>query len=85
HKYLDGDILPEDETRLKEHLQSCEGCKKHLHEMEKSIALVQSTSHLTAPANFTANVLANLPKEKRTASINRWLKAHPFLVAAALF
>ena len=52
--------------------------QKHLHEMEKSIALVQSTSHLTAPANFTANVLANLPKEKRTASINRWLKAHPF-------
>ena len=85
HKYLDGDILPEDESQLKEHLQSCEGCKKHLHEMEKSIALVQSTSHLTAPANFTADVLANLPKEKRTASINRWLKAHPFLVAAALF
>ncbi|MFN2746335.1 MULTISPECIES: anti-sigma-W factor RsiW [unclassified Bacillus (in: firmicutes)] len=85
HKYLDGDILPEDETRLKEHLQSCERCKKHLREMEKSIALVQSTSHLTAPANFTANVLANLPKEKRTVSINRWLKAHPFIVAAALF
>ncbi len=85
HKYLDGDILPEDESQLKEHLQSCEDCKKHLHEMEKSIALVQSTSHLTAPANFTADVLANLPKEKRTASINRWLKAHPFLVAAALF
>lgn len=85
HKYLDGDILPEDESQLKEHLQSCEDCKKHLHEMEKSIALVQSTSHLTAPTNFTADVLANLPKEKRTASINRWLKAHPFLVAAALF
>ncbi|UOY87607.1 anti-sigma-W factor RsiW [Bacillus glycinifermentans] len=85
HKYLDGDILPEEETELKSHLQSCEGCKKRLREMEKSIALVQSTSHLAAPANFTANVLANLPKEKRAVSINRWLKAHPFIVAAALF
>ncbi|MEK5096252.1 anti-sigma-W factor RsiW [Bacillus sp. FSL W8-0848] len=82
HKYLDGDILPEEETELKSHLQSCEGCKKRLREMEKSIALVQSTSHLAAPENFTANVLANLPKEKRAVSINRWLKAHPFIVAA---
>ncbi|NPC90717.1 anti-sigma-W factor RsiW [Bacillus sp. WMMC1349] len=85
HKYLDGDIPSEDESRLKKHIQSCEGCRKHLHEMEKSIALVQSTSHLTAPVNFTADVLANLPKEKRTVSINRWLKTHPFIVAAAIF
>ncbi|WP_412838438.1 anti-sigma-W factor RsiW [Bacillus velezensis] len=85
HKHLDGDILPEDENVLKQHLQSCGNCKRHFHEMEKSVALVRSTSHVTAPADFTAKVMANLPKEKKRASVKRWIKTHPMIAAAAVF
>ncbi|MGE6631826.1 anti-sigma-W factor RsiW [Bacillus sp. NPDC077027] len=85
HQYLDRDILPEDEKVLKDHLYSCEECHTHFQQIEKSIALVQSTSHIEAPSDFTAKVMAGLPKEKKRVSIQRWIKAHPLIVAAALF
>lgn len=85
HEQLDGDILPEDERTLKEHLTACKSCQQHFHELEKSIALVQSTSHVEAPTGFTANVMDHLPKEKRRVSVQRWLKTHPFVVAASFF
>ena len=46
---------------------------------------MQSTSHIEAPSDFTAKVMAGLPKEKKRVSIQRWIKAHPLMVAAALF
>ncbi|MCY7474387.1 anti-sigma-W factor RsiW [Bacillus safensis] len=85
HQYLDGDIEPQDEKELKSHLQSCEECRTHFQHIEKSIALVQSTSHIEAPSDFTAKVMAGLPKEKKRVSVQRWIKAHPLMVAAALF
>ncbi|MCY8513596.1 anti-sigma-W factor RsiW [Bacillus atrophaeus] len=85
HKHLDGDILPKDEKELKDHLRLCEGCRNHFYEMEKSIALVRSTSHVEAPADFTANVMAKLPKEKKRASVKRWFRSHPIIAAAAVF
>ncbi|MEC4586478.1 anti-sigma-W factor RsiW [Bacillus safensis] len=85
HQYLDGDIEPQDEKELKSHLQSCEECRTHFQQIEKSIALVQSTSHIEAPSDFTAKVMAGLPKEKKRVSVQRWIKAHPLMVAAALF
>jgi anti-sigma factor RsiW len=85
HQYLDHDIKQQDERILKEHLQSCADCTQHMHELEKSIALVQSTSHIEAPMDFTQAIMDRLPKEKKTISVNRWLKGHPLLAAASLF
>ncbi|MED2947418.1 anti-sigma-W factor RsiW [Bacillus subtilis] len=85
HMHLDGDILPKDEHVLNEHLETCEKCRKHFYEMEKSIALVRSTSHVEAPADFTANVMAKLPKEKKRASVKRWFRTYPVIAAAAVF
>ncbi|USK34078.1 anti-sigma-W factor RsiW [Bacillus sp. F19] len=85
HQYLDHDIKQQDERILKEHLQSCADCTQHLHELEKSIALVQSTSHIEAPMDFTQAIMERLPKEKKTVGVNRWLKGHPLLAAASLF
>ncbi|TYR78126.1 anti-sigma factor [Priestia megaterium] len=85
HQYLDGDITKENEKLLKQHLQQCEDCQQHLKQLKKTIALVQSTSHIDVPMNFTANVIAGLPKEKKTIRINRWFTNHPFLTAAAVF
>ncbi|TFD94304.1 anti-sigma factor [Jeotgalibacillus sp. R-1-5s-1] len=85
HEYLDEEISQEQEKELKTHLQQCEACKTHFHELKKTIALVQSTSHIQAPSDFTANVMNRLPKEKKKAGMNRWFQRHPLFVAAAVF
>lgn len=85
HKYLDEDISEEEGTLLREHLSSCDSCNQHFHELKKTIALVQSTSHISAPDDFTMKVMANLPKEKTSVSFKRWFRGHPILTAASLF
>lgn len=84
-EYLDEELTIEQEQKLREHLQQCKECKRYLHEMKKSVALIQSTSNIQAPSGFTAKVMANLPKEKKTVSFKRWIRRYPLLTAAALF
>ncbi|MGD6994835.1 zf-HC2 domain-containing protein [Sutcliffiella horikoshii] len=85
HEYLDGDLEKEREKELKAHFNNCKECYQQFHELEKAIALVQSTSHISAPNDFTQRVMNSLPKEKKTISWNRWVRSHPMLVAAAIF
>ncbi|WP_046175600.1 zf-HC2 domain-containing protein [Domibacillus indicus] len=85
HEYLDGDIQEKAKQELKFHIETCADCQKHFAELKKTIALVQSASHIEAPAGFTARVLSLLPKEGKKIGIERWFRNHPFLTAAALF
>ncbi|XQY92078.1 anti-sigma factor family protein [Metabacillus sp. HB246100] len=85
HKYLDYELTDVEEKEVKEHLQACQDCYDHFHQLEKAVALVQSTSHIEAPSDFTQSIMDKLPKEKRTVSWNRWMKGHPLLSAASLF
>lgn len=83
--YLDGDISPSDERQLKEHLESCSDCRKLYQALSKTIAFVQSASHMQAPSNFVQKTMERLPKEKQRAGVQRWFRRHPMLAAAALF
>lgn len=85
HKYLDGDLIKTEEMQLKRHLEDCEACQQHFHELKRTITLIQSAEHLEAPANFTTNVMKNLPTEKKRIRYLRWFKMHPMLTAAAIF
>ncbi|WP_144555640.1 anti-sigma factor [Bacillus sp. X1(2014)] len=85
HEYLDEEITPEHERTLREHLQSCKDCESLFNELKKTIAFVKSVSYMQAPDDFTANVLARLPKEKKKIWMQRWVKNHPMLAAASLF
>lgn len=85
HEYLDEEIPEEHEKALREHLQSCRDCQEYFRELNKAIALVQSTSHIQAPEDFTSKVMAGLPKEKKKTEIQRWFRSHPLLTAASLF
>lgn len=85
HKFLDEEIETDEEKQLRIHLHECTSCHSHFQELKKAIALVQSTTHMQAPLNFTENVMARLPKEKTTVTYGRWFKDHPMFVAAALF
>ncbi|MFZ3579143.1 zf-HC2 domain-containing protein [Virgibacillus sp. DJP39] len=85
HKYLDGDLTKLEEINLRGHLESCEDCQKHFHELKRTITWVQSVEKISAPENFTKSVMASLPKEKRRVSYMRWFKAHPVVTAVAIF
>lgn len=85
HELLDGDLSPTEERLLYEHLDSCSDCKAHFEQLKKVIALVQSSSHIKAPENFTANVMNNLPRTSKKYNFQRWFQQHPLLFAASLF
>lgn len=85
HSYLDGELFSGEQQELKVHLQTCDDCRQHFLELKKTIALVQSMSHIRAPERFTESVLLSLPKETRVIGIQRWIKKHPFFAAASLF
>jgi anti-sigma factor RsiW len=85
HEYLDEEIDPQNEMILREHLKGCKDCEALFNEFKKTIAVVKGTSRMQAPPNFTAKVMASLPKEKKKVGIQRWLRNHPLIAAASLF
>ncbi len=84
HKYLDEEINEVEHKLLKNHLSDCEKCRTHLKELKKSIAFIQSSSHIEAPSNFTNLVMKQLPQQKPSVSWKRWMKNHPILVGASI-
>jgi anti-sigma factor RsiW len=85
HEYLDEEIDPENEMILREHLKGCKECETLFNEFRKTIAGVKGTSKMQAPPDFTAKVMASLPKEKKKVGMQRWLRNHPLIAAASLF
>lgn len=85
NKYLDDDISEMEEKMLRQHLHKCANCNQHFLELKKTAALIKSTSSISAPAHFTIDLMNKLPKEKRTVSVKRWFRQHPFIIAASLF
>ncbi|MCG7336631.1 anti-sigma factor [Sporosarcina sp. ACRSM] len=85
HAYLDGDISLEEERELKKHLDSCGQCKEIMNGLTEAITFIGSAAPVTAPPSLVEGVMARLPKEKSQAGIQRWLRRHPLLSAAAMF
>ncbi|MCM3757731.1 anti-sigma factor [Sporosarcina aquimarina] len=88
HEYLDGEIAPEHEQVLNEHLATCEECQKLFDELSDAVALLELADPMQAPVGFTEGVMARLPQstqQKKKKGVNRWLRKHPMLSAAALF
>ncbi|TSB47840.1 anti-sigma factor family protein [Alkalicoccobacillus porphyridii] len=85
HKYLDGDATESEKKELYLHVETCEECGLHLRELKKVIAFTQSASHIEAPANFTNQLMMNLPPKKQSSRWKNHLRKHPILVAAAIF
>jgi anti-sigma factor RsiW len=85
HEYLDGELPPAEKERLFAHIEECPSCKKELHDLQKTIMLLQGHAHVEAPDDFTMRVMSSLPKENKRVRFKRWMKHHPLLVAASLF
>jgi anti-sigma factor RsiW len=85
HDYLDEELDLEKEKILRDHLKSCKECEMIFNELKKTDAFIRGISHMQAPPDFTANVLARLPKEKKRIWMQRWFTNHPMLTAASVF
>lgn len=85
HKYLDGDLNKNEESILRAHLETCDTCQNHFHELSRTITLIQSTEQMEVPIGFSENVMKNLPTEKRHVKFTRWFKKHPVITVAAIF
>ena len=72
HKYLDEEITDTERKLLNNHLLNCKSCRAHMNELKKSIAFVQSSSHIEAPVNFTNLVMDKLPQQKSSVNWKRW-------------
>ncbi|USG66099.1 polymer-forming cytoskeletal protein [Brevibacillus ruminantium] len=85
HEFLDEDIDELSNQQLQSHLRTCSICRQHLHELQKTIAFLQSASHIHVSPDFTARVVAQLPQPTKKKRFAAWLRNHPFLTAAAVF
>ncbi|WP_077305783.1 zf-HC2 domain-containing protein [Terribacillus halophilus] len=86
HQYLDGDASEEEAQLLREHLHECPECQQHYQELKQTESLLSGAAYeLSAPAGFTASVMAKLPKEKKRVGYMRWFRTHPVITAAAVF
>jgi len=87
HEYLDGEIAPEHERELQDHLERCEDCKQLFDELNGTVTFLDLAEPVEAPEGFTAGVMAALPQtgRRKNAGAKRWLRQHPMLSAAALF
>ncbi|MCT8136492.1 anti-sigma factor [Anaerobacillus sp. CMMVII] len=85
HKYLDEEVNDIERKQLNSHLRECEKCRTHMSELKKSIAFIQSSSHIVAPTDFTNLVMKQLPQQKPSVNWKRWMKRHPIFVAASIF
>ncbi len=85
HAYLDGDITPEDEQKLMKHIKDCPACDELMESMSDITLMLENVNPVPAPEGFVSNVMKRLPKEKSQRGIQRWLRTHPLIAAAALF
>ncbi|WP_163538735.1 zf-HC2 domain-containing protein [Gracilibacillus sp. YIM 98692] len=85
HQYLDGDLDKSEEKKLRAHLQSCQACQHHFHELKRTVALVTANVDLQPSPDFTKKVMSQLPTEKKRNSVIRWMRVHPMITAAAIF
>ncbi|WP_096202373.1 anti-sigma factor family protein [Bacillus sp. FJAT-45350] len=85
HRYLDGETTNEEKAEFLHYIETNVSCKKHYEETRKAIAFVQSASHIETSANFTNNVLQQLPKRKKRVAWKQWMRNHPLAVAASIF
>lgn len=85
HEQLDGEIDHEQQTKLDMHLADCPSCKEIMKGLEEATALLESAAPIQAPDGFVDAVMTRLPKEKKQVGVQRWLRRHPIIAAAAMF
>lgn len=69
--YLEGELPPEDNRSIKDHLSSCDKCQKAVEERKQLLEASQSLPLWETPRDFTARVLASVFPKRIT--LRGWL------------
>ncbi|UCZ53417.1 zf-HC2 domain-containing protein [Bacillus shivajii] len=85
HKYLDEEMTLLEKKQFENHIVNCSECERDMREMRKTIAIIQSASHIEAPSNFTEGVMNQLPKQSKSDKWKTWIRKHPMIMTAAVF
>lgn len=62
--HLDGQLNPDQERLLQEHLAGCDGCRRTLAELSQTVALLQGLPPVDPPAHLMNQLHAQLKQEK---------------------
>jgi hypothetical protein len=65
--YMDGELSPADQARVKKHLQECKSCTEHLQELRQTVRLVRQLPVIPAPRSFAVRPVVTGAKPARTA------------------
>ncbi|WP_018924378.1 anti-sigma factor family protein [Salsuginibacillus kocurii] len=86
-KYWNEELNAEERASFYQHLENCPDCQAYYDETKKTVAFLQSASHMEAPPNFTEDVMKQLPSTPPVSPprYKRWIKRHPLAAAAAVF
>ncbi|MFC7394602.1 anti-sigma factor [Scopulibacillus cellulosilyticus] len=82
---LDKEAATWEQEKLKAHIQACDNCKQHYHQLVKSVDLIKQLDQQHPPEHFTASVLSCIAAPNREYKYKRWMKRHPVMTAAAIF
>ncbi|AKG05486.1 MULTISPECIES: zf-HC2 domain-containing protein [Salimicrobium] len=85
HKYLDESLTEEEQRILGNHLQRCEECQEHFHELKRADTLASDKTGVTASSSFTNRVMSELPRNRKRTTWIQWFRHHPLVSAAAVF
>lgn len=84
HKAMDGEADEKEKQQLRLHLDQCRRCRKHFEQLQKTVTMVQGTSHGSAPGDLKGNIMVQLPTQNRFSRVKHWCQHHPVLMAAGL-
>jgi len=62
---VDHELAPQQEARLRSHLDCCPECQQGFEKYERAVTLVRSVGRERAPADFTQQVLRRVRKRRR--------------------
>ncbi|HHW98260.1 MAG TPA: hypothetical protein GX738_01365 [Firmicutes bacterium] len=64
HQALDNDLTLPAKRQLESHLQACGPCQKVESSLGQVVSLLEQLSNVSAPSNFTAELMQQLPRTK---------------------
>jgi anti-sigma factor RsiW len=85
HEYLDGELHGAQLIDLNKHLLSCDACKLHLTQLQKTEAFLFTWPKPSVSETLTDRIMNALPQENKRSKWLQWMRKHPALSAAVLF
>ncbi|TFB21482.1 hypothetical protein E3U55_09230 [Filobacillus milosensis] len=85
HCCLNRELNQEEESKLQDHLLSCNACQKHYQELVNVDNKLTQLEMVEAPVDLKQNILNDIPKDNKVKRFSKIVKEHPIIAAAVVF